>query len=345
MPDPAPLSMQSSSDCARGRTGPVIAIVGPTASGKSALADAVAVRLRTRVISADAMQVYKGMDVGTAKTPVDERLVPLELVDIVDPDEDYSAALFQRDARVCIEEDLARGCVPVLCGGTGLYVRAALDDMHFPKGQIDDSARNRYQALAERLGPQGFHDVLAKRDPESASLIHPNNVRRTIRALEMLDDGTRYADQHAAFSHIRPYYEALYFGLKLDRKRLYERIDRRVDAMMQNGLLDEVRALASSGFTDALTSRQAIGYKELLDYLSGSLTLEEAIKLIKLRSRRYAKRQISWFGRDDRIVWLDMDELDLDAAASFVLTKLEEHVALCSSSGPLVATVGEDAIG
>lgn len=309
-------------DLRRAATSPVIAVVGPTASGKSAVADLVAEALGSEVVSADAMQVYRGMDIGTAKTPVSERRVPLLLVDVADPTEPYSAALFQRDSRRAIDRLRAEGRVPVLCGGTGLYVRAALDEMEFPRGEVDGAARQRYQDLAGKLGPEGVHALLAERDPESAALIHPHNVRRVVRALEMLDEGVSYARQSAGFSKPREHYPSLQFALTMDRARLYARIDARVDAMMRAGLLDEVRGLMDAGAADALTSRQAIGYKELIDALEGRCTIGEAVGLIKLRSRRYAKRQLSWFRRDPRITWLDMDVLDAGGAARLIVDAL-----------------------
>lgn len=310
-------------DLRRAATSPVIAVVGPTASGKSAVADLVAEALGSEVVSADAMQVYRGMDIGTAKTPVSERRVPLLLVDVADPTEPYSAALYQRDARRAIDRLRAEGRVPVLCGGTGLYVRAALDEMEFPRGEVDGAARQRYQDLAGKLGPEGVHALLAERDPESAALIHPHNVRRVVRALEMLDEGVSYARQSAGFSEPREHYPSLQFALTMDRARLYARIDARVDAMMRAGLLDEVRGLMDAGAADALTSRQAIGYKELIDALEGRCTIGEAVDLIKLRSRRYAKRQLSWFRRDPRITWLDVDVLDADGAARLIVDALD----------------------
>ena len=310
-------------DLRRAATSPVIAVVGPTASGKSAVADLVAEALGSEVVSADAMQVYRGMDIGTAKTPVSERSVPLLLVDVADPIEPYSAALYQRDSRRAIDRLRAEGRVPVLCGGTGLYVRAALDEMEFPRGEVDGAARQRYQDLAGKLGPEGVHALLAERDPESAALIHPHNVRRVVRALEMLDEGVSYARQSAGFSEPREHYPSLQFALMMDRARLYARIDARVDAMMRAGLLDEVRGLMDAGAADALTSRQAIGYKELIDALEGRCTIGEAVDLIKLRSRRYAKRQLSWFRRDPRITWLDMDVLDADGAARLIVDALD----------------------
>lgn len=310
-------------DLRRAATSPVIAVVGPTASGKSAVADLVAEALGSEVVSADAMQVYRGMDIGTAKTPVSERRVPLLLVDVADPTEPYSAALYQRDSRRAIDRLRAEGRVPVLCGGTGLYVRAALDEMEFPRGEVDGAARQRYQDLAGKLGPEGVHALLAERDSESAALIHPHNVRRVVRALEMLDEGVSYARQSAGFSEPREHYPSLQFALSMDRARLYARIDARVDAMMRAGLLDEVQGLMDAGAADALTSRQAIGYKELIDALEGRCTIGEAVDLIKLRSRRYAKRQLSWFRRDPRITWLDMDVLDVDGAARLIVDALD----------------------
>lgn len=310
-------------DLRRAATSPVIAVVGPTASGKSAVADLVAEALGSEVVSADAMQVYRGMDIGTAKTPVSERRVPLLLVDVADPTEPYSAALYQRDSRRAIDRLRAEGRVPVLCGGTGLYVRAALDEMEFPRGEVDGAARQRYQDLAGKLGPEGVHALLAERDSESAALIHPHNVRRVVRALEMLDEGVSYARQSAGFSEPREHYPSLQFALTMDRARLYARIDARVDAMMRAGLLDEVQGLMDAGAADALTSRQAIGYKELIDALEGRCTIGEAVDLIKLRSRRYAKRQLSWFRRDPRITWLDMDVLDADGAARLIVDALD----------------------
>lgn len=300
---------------------PVISITGPTASGKSSLADEVASRLHTDVISADAMQVYIGMDIGTAKTPISERRVPLRLVDVVSPADSYSAALYQHDARVVIDSLLASGKQAVLCGGTGLYLRAALDEMEFPKGEVEDERRVRYQRMAEELGAEVLHSLLREKDPASAEQIHPNNVRRVVRALEMIDEGVSYAEQKAGFSTLRAHYDYASFALAMDRERLYKRIDDRVDCMIQQGLVDEVRGLVALGAADAITSRQAIGYKELIDYLDGLCSLEDAISLIKQRSRRYAKRQLSWCRRDSRTIWLDMDQMTTEQAADFILEK------------------------
>ena len=298
--------------------GRVVCIVGPTASGKSALADLVAERLETSVVSMDAMQVYRGMDIGTAKTPLKDRRRPLLMVDVAGPLENYSVQLFQRQARACIDELHAAGKAAVLCGGTGLYLNAVIDEMSFPAGEVGGEQRGRYERLAETEGAQALHDLLAERDPASASLIHPNNVRRVVRALEMLDEGVSYAAHHEGLHERACHSDAEIFGLTRSRERLYERINARVDAMMEDGLLEEVERLASAGLDATRTAGQAIGYKELLGYLGGSCTLGEAVELIKQRSRRYAKRQLSWFRHDARVRWIDLDHVNLEEACDMI---------------------------
>lgn len=300
-----------------------VAIVGPTAVGKSDVADRLAARLSSEVLSCDAMQIYRGMDIGTAKMMPEECSAPLRLVDIVDPGVAYSAALYQSDARAHIERLLGEQRLPVFCGGTGLYLKAALDEMDFPSGDLEDERRAGYQELAERIGEEALHALLAERDPESAAVIHPHNVRRVIRALEMHDDGVSYAEQKSKFSVTRERYHALWFGLTRSRKLLYERINLRVDLMFEQGLVGEVRGLMDQGLGDALTSMQAIGYKEIIDALRGTISMDEARDLIKMRSRRYAKRQLSWFKRDDRIVWFDMDEITIDEVVDDIYRRIE----------------------
>lgn len=300
-----------------------IAIVGPTAVGKSDVADRLAARLSSEVLSCDAMQIYRCMDIGTAKMMPEECSAPLRLIDIVDPGVAYSAALYQSDARAHVERLLGEQRLPVFCGGTGLYLKAALDEMDFPSGELEDERRAGYQELAERIGEEALHALLAERDPESAAVIHPHSVRRVIRALEMHDDGVSYAQQKAKFSVPRERYHALWFGLTRSREVLYERINQRVDLMFERGLVDEVRGLMDQGLGDAVTSMQAIGYKEIIDALRGAITMDEARELIKMRSRRYAKRQLSWFKRDDRIVWFDMDEFTIDEVVDDIYRRIE----------------------
>lgn len=302
---------------------PVVCVVGPTASGKSALAELVATRLGSSVVSVDAMQVYRGMDVGTAKTPLDERRCPLLMVDVVDPDEDYSVQRFQTDARSCVDTLLAEGLTPVLCGGTGLYLNAVIDEMTFPAGEKDGGARERYERIAAEQGADALHALLAERDPESAALVHPNNVRRVVRALEMSDEGVSYARHHEGLHERAAHYPARIWGLSWPREDLYARIDARVDQMVEAGLVEEVRALVGRRLTADVTAGQAIGYKEILEALSGRVELEEAVELVKRRTRRYAKRQLSWFRHDGRVRWLEMGEVSLEDACERIVSDLD----------------------
>lgn len=304
----------------------VVCIVGPTASGKSALAEAVALRLEAPVVSVDAMQVYRGMDIGTAKTPVGERRCPLLMVDVCEPSESYSVQRFQADARACVDAVLSGGKTPVLCGGTGLYLDAVIDEMDFPAGEVGGRARSAYEELLAERGPEAVHALLAERDPRSAELIHPNNSRRVVRALEMLDEGVSYAEKHEGLKARKPHYAAQIWALSMDRSRLYERIDRRVDQMMEQGLLAEVSALRDAGLKADSTAGQAIGYKELLAHLEGQCSLAEAVETIKRRTHNYAKRQLSWIRRDGRARVLDMDQLSCEEACERVMAALLAEV-------------------
>ncbi len=302
--------------------GAVVSIVGPTASGKSSLAEVLACELDTSVVSMDSMQVYIGMDIGTAKTPVDERRTPLLMVDVAPVSKDYSVQLFQADARRCIDGLLAQGKPAVLCGGTGFYLNAVIDDMDFARGEKGSSTRKAYERLLEERGAQTLYQLLVERDEKSAALIHPNNSRRVIRALEMLDEGDRYCEQNAELHKQQPYYNAQIWGLTMDRELLYRQINQRVDQMIAKGLVDEVKGLVDQGLTRDATAGQAIGYKEILDVFSGESTLNEAIEAIKQRTRRYAKRQLSWFRHDKRVQWIDLDVTSQDEAARLILAAI-----------------------
>lgn len=302
---------------------PVIALVGPTASGKTDAAQIVAEQIGGEVVSADSMQIYRGMDIGTGKLPVCERRVPHHGFDLVDPGEPYSAALFQAYARDMFADIDRRGKRAVLCGGTGLYVQAALDDFSFPKGdQTENPVREHWTAFAEQQGAQALWDELDKRDPRSAAVLHPNNVRRVVRAFEMLEEGMSYADQKERLSSVAPFVPAVQFGLSVDPEVLNARINARVDAMIGAGLVDEVRGLLSRGFRQGVTAPQAIGYKEIVEALEGRCTLDEAIEAIKLATRRYGKRQRTWFRRDRRIRWIDANQGDAEKVAQEILAQL-----------------------
>lgn len=302
-----------------------VVIEGPTASGKSDVAQQVALKLSGEVVSADSMQVYKGMDIGTAKLAKSQRLVPHHLIDILDPGEPFSAQLFQTLGRNAIKEIGSRSRVPILCGGTGLYVQAVLEDMQFPKGdQEHNPIREYYEKVAQEKGNEVVWNILKEKDPISASLIHVNNVRRVIRALEMYHQGISYADQVKNIKCLPEIVPSLRFGLQRDPKKLAERINVRVDAMVEQGLVQEVKDLLNAGFRSALTAPQAIGYKEIVSYLDGSSSLGEAIESIKTATRRYAKRQRTWLRRDSRITMLDADSLTLDQIASIIVNSYKE---------------------
>jgi tRNA dimethylallyltransferase len=241
------------------------------------------------------------------------------MVDVEDVAHDYSVQRFQSDARACIDELLEHGLTPVLAGGTGLYLNAVIDEMQFPAGKLGDERRTHYEDYAREKGPDALYALLAERDPKSAELIHPNNTKRVVRALEMLDEGVSYAEHHAGLSKRAPHYEAHIWGLTMERSRLYQRIDERVDEMFSAGLVDEVRLLRGQGLSREHTAGQAIGYKEILDALDGTCTIDEARAAIKLRTRRYAKRQLSWFRHDERVQWINLDYASLDEAAEVVL--------------------------
>lgn len=303
--------------------GTVVAIVGPTASGKSALAERVSARLGGPVVSVDAMQVYRGMDIGTAKLPEAERTRPLLMVDVADVWDDYSVQVFQRGARACVDRSLAEGHVPVLCGGTGLYLDAVIDEMDFPAGAIGDEGRARYERYADEQGAEALHALLAERDPRSAALIHPNNTRRVVRALELLDEGVSYAEKHEGLLRREPHYAARIWAVDMPREVLYGRIDTRVDEMFSQGLVDEVRALRERGLVADSTAGQAIGYREVLDYLDGACTLEAASSRTKARTRHYAKRQLSWLRRDGRARWVDVSAMGIEDAAAKIAEDAE----------------------
>ena len=307
---------------------PAVCVVGPTASGKTDLAQTLALELGGEVISADSMQIYRGMDIGTGKLPASERLVPHHGFDLVDPGEPFSAALFQNYARDRFRAIDARGNRCVLAGGTGFYVRAAVDDYDFPAGeQVGNPVRERYQALAREQGAEALWKLLAARDEASASVIPPADVKRVVRAFELLEEGTSLAEQRAKLADIPQLVPACFVGLSVEPAVLNARIDVRVDGMFDAGLVDEVARLLQGGFRDGITAPQAIGYKEVVAALDGETTMEEAATRIKTATHRYAKRQRTWFRKDRRIRWIDANEPDVAAQAAEALDVLGDAVA------------------
>lgn len=288
----------------------LVVIVGPTAVGKTALSLQLAVEFQGEILSGDSMQVYRGMDIGTAKaSPEELAVVPHHLIDIVEPDEEYSVAIFQTMARRLISEVNQRGHIPFIVGGTGLYIQSVTHAYEFAETAQDVELRERLQRYADLEGVEALHQRLAAIDPITAERLHPNDVKRVIRAIEIYEvTGSRMADyQHRAE---QSGYDVAIIGLTMDRALLYERINQRVDLMIEAGLVEEVRVLLDRGFDPNSAAMQGLGYKELVPYLYGEITLEKAINDIKQRTRHFAKRQLSWFRRMPEIQWFDVTEPD-----------------------------------
>ena len=287
-------------------------IVGPTASGKTDAAVAAALALNGEVISADAIQIYRGLDKGSAKpTPEEMRGVPHHLIDIVDhTDESYNVACFARDAAACIADITARGKTPIVCGGTGLYVNSLVFPLDFTEVKPDASIRERLMA-EEEAEPGSLYNRLTEVDPVSARRLHRNDMKRIVRALEVYElTGRSLTDNGGDFLNSRQAdipYEPILAGLEMDRAKLYDRIGLRVDRMIENGLFEEAEELIKSSDFDPPLSLQAIGYKQFTAYFEGLSTFSETVELIKRDTRRFAKRQISWFKRDGRIRWFNVD--------------------------------------
>ncbi len=287
----------------------IIVIVGPTASGKTNLSIELAKRMNGEIISADSMQIYKYMDIGTAK-PTEEEMQGIKhyLVDEVLPSEDFNVVRFKELAEKYIENILEKGKQPIVVGGTGLYISSLINNINFSESESDWELRETLKKEAEELGPEHLHKKLQEVDPESALNIHPNNIKRVIRALEVYYQTQKPISYHNEISRlIAPKYEFILVGLTTDRQALYERINRRVDIMVENGLVDEVKKLVDLGYADSIISMQGIGYKEILEFLTNNSTLEQAIENIKQGTRRYAKRQITWFKRINGIKWFNID--------------------------------------
>lgn len=293
---------------------PLIILAGPTAVGKTGLSVKLAKAAGCEIISADSMQVYRHMDIGSAKIrPEEMEGVPHHLIDCLDVDEEFNVVRFQQMARAAIKEIQGRGKIPLLVGGTGFYIQAVAWDIDFEENPQDDSIRRRLEEMARCQGAEALHQMLAQRDPASAKAIHPNNVKRVIRALEYYRETGRPISRHNAEQREKkPPYTYAYFVLNDDRARLYERIDRRVDRMIEQGLVEEVRWLKEHGYGRELVSMQGLGYKELFPYLDGACTLEEAVEIIKRDTRHFAKRQLTWFHREPDVVWIDQQEFGYD---------------------------------
>jgi tRNA dimethylallyltransferase len=295
----------------------VIVLTGPTAVGKTKLSIGLAKAVNGAIVSADSMQVYRHMDIGSAKIKKEEMQgVDHYLIDVLDPEDDFNVFLFQKMAKEAMEKIWSQGKVPIITGGTGFYIQAVLRDIEFSENDGKSEEREQYEKLAEEKGAEYLHNLLAARDPAAAEQIHANNIKRVIRALEYFDQtGEKISEHNEEQREKESPYTYLYFVLNDERSRLYERIDRRVDEMIGEGLVDEVRSLMERGLTEDHVSMKGLGYKELFPYLRGECSLEEAVEIIKRDTRHFAKRQITWFKREGEIIWINKDDFDYDEDA------------------------------
>ena len=292
---------------------PLIILTGPTAVGKTALSIKLAKAIQGEIISADSMQVYRGMDIGSAKVTTEEMDgVPHYLIDVLDPDEEFNVVVFQKLAREAMEKIYANGHIPIIAGGTGFYIQAILNEIAFTETETDDSYRKQLEQQAQEYGAQWLHDQLKEVDPQAAVDIHPNNVKRVIRALEFYKEtGTKISEHNEAERQKQSPYNFAYFVLNMDRQKLYERIELRIDQMLEQGLIEEVRQLQEKGCHAGMVSMQGLGYKEILAYLQGECTLEEAIYILKRDTRHFAKRQLTWFRREREVCWIEKEAYGL----------------------------------
>ena len=302
---------------------PLIVVGGPTASGKTALAIELAKALDGEIVSADSMQIYKYMDIGTAKPTTDElKECPHHLIGFREPDCDFSVADYTELAHKTIADITARGKVAIMCGGTGLYINSVVNDVDFGEYENDYELRKSLYELAKKDGAGVLLDMLAEFDPVSAKRLHPNNVKRIIRAIEFYKVSGVPISEHQERTKLKESrYDATMFLINHNREVLYDRINRRVDIMISDGLVDEVRSIMNMGYSRDLNSMQGIGYKEMIAYLEGEISLADAIDMIKQNSRRYAKRQLTWFRRDGRINMLSPDDAVNEALE--ILKKVE----------------------
>lgn len=309
---------------------PLIVVAGPTASGKTALAVEIAERINGEVISADSVQIYKYLDIGSAKpTREEKRGIPHYMIDCVDPSDDFSVADYTRAAHGYAGDIYSRGKIPVLAGGTGLYISSVVNDVDFGEEQTDGALREELWKIARERGTEYMHNMLREVDEEAASNIHPNNVVRVVRAVEFYKKtGVPISVHQAKTREKESRYLPCMLAIEHNRDMLYDRINRRVDIMLENGLLDEVRSLTERGYRKTLNSMKGIGYKEVMDYLRGFMTYAELTEAVKRESRRYAKRQLTWFKKDKRIIWINYSDKLVEDAMAIVTEFLDNNVKM-----------------
>lgn len=308
---------------------PLIVLTGPTAVGKTSLSISLAKAVNGEIISADSMQVYKGMDIGSAKIRKEEMQgVTHYLVDILEPEEEFHIVKFQELAKAALEEIYAKGKIPILVGGTGFYIQAVTRDIDFTQAEQETSYREELEQFVKEKGAEYLHEKLREVDSKSAENIHANNVKRVIRALEFYhQNGTPISEHNEEQKQQTSPYNLVYFVLTAPREILYERIDRRVDQMMEEGLLEEVKSLRERGCHRGMVSMQGLGYKEILAYLEGEYPLEEAVRILKRDTRHFAKRQLTWFRREQDVIWVDKEQFHWNEAEilEYMMSVLKEQ--------------------
>ena len=308
---------------------PLIVLTGPTAVGKTSLSISLAKAVNGEIISADSMQVYKGMDIGSAKIRKEEMQgVTHYLVDILEPEEEFHIVKFQELAKAALEEIYAKGKIPILVGGTGFYIQAVTRDIDFTQAEQETSYREELEQFAKEKGAEYLHEKLREVDSKRAENIHANNVKRVIRALEFYhQNGTPISEHNEEQKQQTSPYNLVYFVLTAPREILYERIDRRVDQMMEEGLLEEVKSLRERGCHRGMVSMQGLGYKEILAYLEGEYPLEEAVRILKRDTRHFAKRQLTWFRREQDVIWVDKEQFHWNEAEilEYMMSVLKEQ--------------------
>lgn len=307
----------------------LIVLTGPTAVGKTKLSIALAKAVEGEILSADSMQVYKYMDIGSAKIRREKMQgVPHHLIDVLDPREDFNVVYFQQKCRECMQGIYERGHIPILTGGTGFYIQAILRDIDFTENEEDEAYRQKLEELAQKEGAAYLHRMLLKVDPAAAQAIHENNIKRTIRALEYhRQTGQLISDHNSRERQKKSAYNSCYFVLNDRREVLYGKIEERVDEMIKQGLVEEVMRLKDMGLKRGMVSMQGLGYKEILDYLDGLCSLEDAVKKIKLETRHFAKRQLTWFRREQDVIWIEKDKFGYneEKILEFMLEKLSRQ--------------------
>lgn len=291
---------------------PLIILTGPTAAGKTSLSIELAKSIGGEIISADSMQVYKKMDIGTAKIrPEEMQGVPHYLIDELDPSEEFNVVAFVEKSKEAMKKIYAAGHIPIIVGGTGFYIQALLYDIDFSQHEDKESYRKELEQLAKEKGKEYLYEILKKKDPEYATITHYNNVKKVIRALEYYKEtGKKLSEHNEEQRQKESPYNFAYFVLYHDREELYDRINQRVDLMMEDGLLFEVESLIKEGYTKNLVSMQGLGYKEFFDYFDGRMTLEDTVDKIKKDTRHFAKRQLTWFRREKEVIWLNKKEYE-----------------------------------